>query len=80
MQIDSALQAFSFGSGISASDFNMLIRTIVLAAFLMWGAWCVLALLKYYKAHSHSAIANLLKDYVQLFILVSIVISLVFIK
>jgi hypothetical protein len=80
MQIDNALKAFSFSSGILASDLSLLIRTILLAAFLMWASWCVLALLKYYKTHAHSAIANLLKDYVQLFILISIVISLIFIK
>jgi hypothetical protein len=79
MQIDSALKAFSFSSGITASDLSLLIRTVLLASFIMWSAWCVLALMRYYKAHSHSSIANLLKDYVQLFILISIVISLVFI-
>jgi hypothetical protein len=79
MEIDSALKAFSFSAGISASDLSLLIRTIFLTSFLIWSAWCVLELMRHYKAHSHSSIANLIKDYVKLFILISIVISLVFI-
>ena len=80
MQIDGALKAFSLTAGISASGLSLLIRTAFLAGFFIWSAWCVLELMKHYKSHLHSSVGNLLKDYVQLFILISIVISLVFIK
>jgi hypothetical protein len=79
MQIDDALKAFSSTSGISAFDLSLLIRTFFLAVFFIWSAWCVLELMQYYKKHSRAAIGDLLKNYVKIFILISIVISLVFI-
>lgn len=79
MNIDSALKAFSSSSGVSAPDLSLLIRTTLLAGFLIWAAWCVLELMKHYKSHDNTSVTALLKDYVQLFILISIVISLVFI-
>ncbi len=80
MQIDSALKAFADNASISPSVLSLLIRIGLLGAFFIWAAWCVLELLKFHKNHAHASVANLLKDYVQVFILISIVISLVFIK
>jgi hypothetical protein len=80
MQIDSALKAFADNASISPSVLSLLIRIGLLGAFFIWATWCVLELLKFYRNHPHASVANLLKDYVQVFILISIVISLVFIK
>jgi hypothetical protein len=80
MAIDAALKAFSDSASISAPELSLFIRIGFLGAFFIWSAWCVLALLKFYRSHPHASVADLLKDYIHVFILISIVISLVFIK
>jgi len=75
MLTDIAQKAFSSAAGLSSTDLSLFIRTVLLAGFIIWAAWCVLELMKYYKTQPSSNIANLLKDYVQLFVLVSVVIA-----
>jgi hypothetical protein len=79
MQIDSALRAFSDSASISAGTLSNLIRITMLGLFFIWAAWCVLQLMQFYKQHLHASITSLLKDYVHVAILVTIVISLTFI-
>jgi hypothetical protein len=79
MLSDSALQAFSVAAGISADHLSLSIRTSLLSGFFIWTAWCALELMKYHKSHHSDHIASLLGKYVQLFFLVSIVVTLVFI-
>ncbi len=79
MLSDNALRAFSQASSISAIDLNLFIRTALLAGFFMWAAWCAIELMKYHKSHHNENVANLFRRYVQLFFLVSLVVSLVFI-
>jgi len=72
-------EAFENSAGISTSDLSLGIRTILLAGFFIWSAWCVLQLMKFHKEHSTQNIKQLLFNYVQLFFLVTIVIGLVFV-
>lgn len=80
MEINGALKAFSKTAAISASELSLLIRMVLLAGFLLWSAWCVLELLKYYKHQPLFSVASLLKDYTKVFFLIAVVSSLVFIK
>lgn len=76
---DTVLQAFSDAAGISASHLSMFIRTCLLGGFLIWASWCALELMKYYKNHHSGNVVSLFSKYVQLFFLVSIIATLVFI-
>ncbi len=75
---ENVLQAFLDASGVSAADFNVMIRTFLLAGFFIWAAWCVLSLMHYYKKHPHENISSLLTDYVKVLFLVAVIIALVF--
>jgi len=79
MLSDSTLQAFSDAAGLSASHLSLSIRTCLLGSFLIWASWCALELMKNHKNHPSTTIVSLLGKYVQLFFLVSVVITLVFI-
>ena len=79
MITDSALAAFKAAAGISTVSLSVFIRTSLLMGFLLWAAWCVLELMKYYQSQRSENISSLLLDYVKIFFLVSIVVSLVFI-
>lgn len=70
---------FTHATGVSPAYLSLLIRTTLLSSFLIWAAWCVLALFKYYKSHSSENISGLLSQYVELFFLISILSALVFI-
>jgi hypothetical protein len=72
-------KSFADSAGISAVSLSIGIRTILLASFFIWAAWCVLQLMKFHKEHSRQNIKDLLLNYVQLFFLVTIMIGLVFI-
>lgn len=74
------LEAFAVASGITAGQLNISIRTGILLFFFLWAAWCVLRLMKHHKNHSSGSITDLLKDYVHVFFLISVVITLVFIS
>lgn len=74
-----SLDAFSTAAGISGLDLSLFIRISILSSFLIWAAWCVLQVLKYYKSHPHVAIANLLGEYARIFFLVSLIVALVFV-
>lgn len=79
MQSDSSIDAFSAAAGIAPAELSLLIRTALLTGYFIWSAWCVLEVMKYYKAHVNESISRLLKDYISIFFLVSVMITLVFV-
>ena len=79
MSNDDALKAFEQAAGITAFDLSLFIRTSLLAGFFLWAAWTALELMKYHKKANSENISVLLRNYIQLFILVTLVIALVFI-
>lgn len=78
-QHNGPMDAFAAGAGILPADLSLLIRTLLLAVFFIWSAWCVIELMKGAKTR-HEHVANLLKNYAQVFFLVSVVIALVFLS
>jgi len=74
------LDAFESGAGISAGEFSLLIRIGLLSVFLLWAAWCVLKLLKFYREHQAVSPFELMTEYVRVFFLVAIVVTLVFVR
>lgn len=73
-------KSFADSAGITAASLSLGIRTILLAGFFIWSAWCVLQLMKFHKEHSHQNMTNLLIHYIQLFFLVTLMVGLVFIS
>ena len=70
---------FTHAAGVSPAHLSLLIRTTLLSSFLIWAAWCVLALFTYYKSHPSENVSGLLNKYVELFFLISILSAMVFI-
>ena len=73
------LQAFEASSSINASHLSLGIRTLLLMGFLVWASSCVLSLFYYYRTQKTDRISDLLSQYIQLFFLISVIVTLVFI-
>lgn len=74
-----ALTLFAEAAGIAPEYLSLIIRTVLLSSFFIWSAWCVMAIMSYYKHHRQDNLSHLFNDYIQLFFLISIMVALVFI-
>ena len=76
---NNATQAFLAAASISALGLSLSIRTMILVGFFIWSTWCALELMKFHKEHYKENISRLLTQYIKLFFLISIIVTLVFI-